>query len=142
MMNPSTATEVDDDPTVLRCQRRVRKWAEIGANVPIFGEFGGVEVCNVFGWRETDSRKLPGLIASGIDIIGPDNDAAIAQAASEALMVVCGWGNPGNLMARGSQVLYMLRKAGIQPYALKINQDGTPQHPLYIGYDAVPVEIE
>lgn len=131
MMNPSTADDIHDDPTVTRCQRRVRGWK--GPKV------GGVEVVNVFAWRETDSRLLPGLIKNGVDIIGPANDAAILKAARRASIVVCGWGNPGNLLQRGAGVLKTLREAGISPFALKINQDGTPQHPLYIGYDQEPI---
>lgn len=130
LMNPSKADEVNDDPTVLRCQRRVAKWSNI--------KIGGVLVVNVFAWRETDSTKLPGLIAAGTDIVGPDNDAAIVAAAQEAAIVVCGWGNPGNLIGRGAAVEKSLRDAGITLHHLQLNFNGTPSHPLYIGYDAAP----
>lgn len=130
LMNPSTADEIDDDPTVLRCQRRVAKWSHI--------KIGGVLVVNVFAWRETDSTKLPELIAAGTDIVGPDNDAAIVAAAKEAAIVVCGWGNPGNLTGRGQSVEQLLRGAGLAPHYLKLNNDGTPGHPLYLGYDLMP----
>jgi len=132
LMNPSKADEVNDDPTVLRCQRRLifADWAS--------NKFGGVIVVNVFAWRETDSTKLPGLIEAGTDIIGPENDAAIVSAAREAAIVVCGWGIPGNLAGRGHSVEQMLRGAGIPLHYLKLNSDGTPGHPLYIGYDVRP----
>lgn len=101
-------------------------------------KIGGVLVVNVFAWRETDSTKLPGLIADGTDIIGPDNDAAIVAAAQEAAIVVCGWGNPGNLTGRGRTVEQLLRGAGIVLHYLQLNFNGTPSHPLYIGYDSMP----
>lgn len=129
LMNPSTADEIEDDATVLRCQKRVAQWKHI--------KLGGVIVVNVFAWRETDSEKLPGLIAAGTDIVGQENDAAILAAARESAIVVCGWGNPGNLSGRGRAVEQMLRDAGVQLHYLQLNADGTPQHPLYIGY-AVP----
>lgn len=103
--------------------------------------FGGVEVCNAFGWRETDSRKLPGLIAAGTDIIGPGNNEAILQAALGASIVVCGWGNPGNLLGRGAFLAKLLDAAAVKLWALKVNQDGTPQHPLYISYRQIPVPL-
>lgn len=130
LMNPSKADEINDDPTVLRCQRRVARWKHI--------KIGGVLVVNVFAWRETDSTKLPGLIAAGTDIVGPDNDAAIVAAASESAIVVCGWGNPGNLNGRGQSVEQLLRGAGIDLHYLQLNNDGTPGHPIYLGYDLMP----
>lgn len=132
LMNPSKADEVNDDPTVARCQRRVAHWT--GRSI------GGVVVVNVFAWRETDSKKLPGIIAAGNDIVGPGNDAAILSAAKEADIVVCGWGIPGNLNGRGRAVEKMLRDAGITLHHLRLNSDGSPQHPLYIGYAVQPQE--
>jgi hypothetical protein len=129
MMNPSTADEVNDDPTVAGCQARMTRWP---------GQYGGAIVVNVFAWRETDSKLLDGLIASGVDIIGPENDTAILAAAKDAAMVVCAWGVPGELGGRGRHVLKMLRDNGIVPHAFQLNQDGSPRHPLYIGHDVVP----
>ncbi len=136
MMNPSTADEVKNDPTVERCQRRAIAWNASGRHV-----IGGVEVVNVFAWRETDSKLLPKLIAQGVDIVGPENDRHIVEAARTAAIVVCAWGNPGNLLGRGSAVLELLRKAGVQPHALVRNADGTPGHPLYVGYDVMPFRM-
>lgn len=134
MMNPSTADEVKNDPTVARCQQRANNWLVSGwLNV------GGVEVVNVFAWRETDSKLLPVRIKEGVDIIGPDNDAAIIEACKGAAIVVCAWGGPGHfLLNRGPAVLKLLRLHGIKPYAFKINADGSPKHPLYIGYADIP----
>ena len=47
MLNPSTATEVQNDPTVERCERRARALG-----------FGGFRVTNIFAWRDTDPRKM------------------------------------------------------------------------------------
>jgi hypothetical protein len=130
LMNPSTADEIANDPTVERCQRRA---AMLG--------YGGLIVVNVFAWRETDSRKLPKLVAAGTDITGPDNDAAILSAARESKLVVCGWGKPGELNGRGRSVVRLLNDAGITPHALAVNADGSPKHPLYIGYSIKPTPI-
>lgn len=136
LMNPSTADETKDDPTVLRCQWRVSRWP---ADLPAVG---GVEVVNVFAWRETDSTKLPGLIANGTDIIGPDNDNAIREAVQDAAIVICGWGAPGNLLNRGKSVLRLIHDTGKAAYCLRLNKDGdTPGHPLYISYKERPVLV-
>lgn len=137
MMNPSTADEVANDPTVERQIRRVLMWPDIGFPFRV----GGLEVANAFAYRETDSDKLAGLHASGFDLVGPENDTMILDAARRAAVVVCGWGAPGGLGGRDKAVLRMLRGVGVKPYALHINQDGTPKHPLYVKYKTIPIEI-
>lgn len=137
MMNPSTADEVANDPTVERQIQRVQMWPRIG--FPF--EVGGLEVANAFAYRETDSEKLASLHAAGFDLVGPDNDAMILDAAKRAAVVVCGWGKPGALGGRDLVVLRLLRDAGVTPYALQVNKNGTPKHPLYVRYETVPTPI-
>lgn len=124
MLNPSTADEVDNDPTVERCQRRS---VALG--------MGGLRVANIFAWRSTDPQPLYDLE----DPVGPDNDAAILEACRGASIVICAWGGHGKLHDRGAAVAAMLTGAGIQPQCLAINADGTPKHPLYVGYGVRPV---
>lgn len=137
MMNPSTADETENDPTIERQVRRLQQWPQQGVALQV----GGLEVANVFAYRETDSRKLAGLHAQGVDLVGPDNDAQILAAAQRAAIIICGWGKPGRLGGRDAQVLAMLGAAGMQAHALQLNQDGSPTHPLYVGYEALPIPI-
>jgi hypothetical protein len=141
MMNPSTADEISNDPTIERRIRHVRRLCETHEGGPI--EFGGVEVVNVFAWRETDSRKLAERVADGVDIVGQDNDEAIYHAARAAIssggFVCCAWGAPAaKLGGRHRQVAEMLTRSDIEMSALRLNADGTPQHPLYLSYDLRP----
>jgi hypothetical protein len=122
MLNPSTATEVQNDPTVERCERRARALGH--------GAFG---VCNIFAWRDTDPRAM----RAAADPVGPDNDAAIAEAALWADRIVCAWGNHGAHMQRGPAVERLLRGTGRDLFHLGLSKAGHPKHPLYIGY-AVP----
>lgn len=127
MLNPSTADETDNDPTVQRCQTRA---VEMG--------YGGLRVCNIFAWRSTDRSVLAGLE----DPIGPNNDDAIIKAAKQSAIVICAWGIDGSINGRGKDVLGMLREAGIQPYALIQNDDGSPGHPLYVSYNCKPFPLK
>jgi len=136
LMNCSTADEVKDDPTVKRCCVRAMEWRKHG-----WLTVGGVIVVNAFAWRETDSRKLRGLVRSGTDIVGPDNDGHIIDACRNAAIVVCGWGQPGHhLLDRGRQLLAMFRQHAVRLHALGTNADGSPEHPLYISYKTQPRE--
>lgn len=125
MLNPSTADEVDNDPTVERCERRAR---EMG--------FGGLVVCNLFAFRATD----PEAMKAAPDPIGPDNDKYILDAAFCAGMIVCAWGNHGQHRGRSEQVVSLLRSNWLKLYVLQLNGSGEPKHPLYVGYQHRPVK--
>lgn len=86
MLNPSTADETENDPTVERCERRARAMG-----------FGGVRVANIFALMSTDPAALRGHR----DPVGPDNDAAILQSVAGAGIVICAWGAMGKLHQRG-----------------------------------------
>ena len=124
MLNPSTATEVQNDPTVERCERRARTLG-----------FGSFCVTNIFAWRDTDPRKM----RASKDPIGPNNDAAITQAAVIADQIVCAWGTHGAFMERGAFVKGLLDQTGKPLSHLGLSKDGHPKHPLYIAYSQKPV---
>ena len=124
MLNPSTATEVQNDPTVERCERRARALG-----------YGAFRVTNIFAFRATDPR----VMRAAPDPAGPANDAAIAAAADWAGRVVCAWGTHGAHLGRGAAVARLLRGTGAALFHLGLSRQGHPKHPLYIGYSVVPV---
>ncbi len=124
MLNPSTATEIRNDPSVERCERRAR--------APGFGAF---RVCNIFAWRDTDPRAMRAVP----DPIGPLNDAAIVEGCDWADAIVCAWGTHGAHRGRGPAVERLIRAAGHLPAHLGRSKDGHPKHPLYIPYATQPV---
>lgn len=73
--------------------------------------------------------------------MGPENDAYILRAVRIAKLTVCGWGKIGALHDRGRKTLNLIRSAGVVPHALKLNADGSPQHPLYLPYHLEPFPI-
>lgn len=125
LLNPSTADAMKNDPTVSRCQRRAQMWG-----------YGGLRVLNIFAYRSTDPMKLYTLR----DPVGFYNDGKIMLVCRkrETGLVVCGWGMHGAHLDRGVQVLDLIRRNGRIPHALKINSDGSPQHPLYLSYKLKP----
>jgi hypothetical protein len=124
MLNPSTATEAQNDPTVERCERRARALG-----------FGAFRVCNIFAYRATDPRVMRAMA----DPIGPLNDAAIAGSLPWADQVICAWGTHGAHLGRGAQVEALLRGWGGALWHLGLTKAGQPTHPLYIGYDRQPM---
>src|SRR5579864_646380 len=65
LLNPSTADQDRNDPTVERCERRART-----------SGFDGLLVANLFALRSTD----PGVLREASAPIGPQNDAALSLA--------------------------------------------------------------
>jgi len=123
MLNPSTATEVQNDPTVERCERRARALG-----------FGAFRVTNIFAWRDTDPKKM----RAAADPVGPENDAAILESCPWADQIIAGWGAHGAHHDRGGQVEALLRQSGRPVYHLGLTKAGHPKHPLYIAYTQQP----
>jgi len=123
MLNPSTATEVQNDPTVERCERRARALG-----------YGAFRVCNIFAYRATD----PADMRAAPDPVGAGNDAAISDGAAWADMVICAWGTHGAYLGRGAMVERLLRATGRPLAHLGLTKQGHPRHPLYVGYSVQP----
>lgn len=123
MLNPSTATEVQNDPTVERCERRARALG-----------FGAFRVTNIFAWRDTDPRRM----RAAPDPVGPENDAAIVESCDWADRIVAAWGTHGAHLGRGAAVEALLRGTGAPVFHLGLSKAGHPKHPLYIAYARQP----
>lgn len=118
MLNPSTADEREDDPTIRRCLGYAREWG-----------YGKLVVGNLYAVRETD----PANLYDYFDPIGPDNDEHLRQIADDAEKLVAAWGANGSINDRGRHVAQML---DADLYALDTTKDGQPVHPLYQPADA------
>jgi hypothetical protein len=125
MLNPSTADERTDDPTIRRCIGFARDWG-----------YGGVEIVNIFALRATDPRELS-LVR---DPIGRMNDVHVTGAAERSSAVVIAWGVHGALRARGAAALGLLSPRA-RLLALGWTQAGEPRHPLYLRRDVRPVVV-
>jgi len=123
MLNPSTATEVQNDPTVERCERRARALG-----------FGAFRVANIFAWRDTDPRAM----RRAADPVGDENNAAISEGCDWADQIICAWGTHGEHLGRGAQVEALMRATGHPLFHLGLSKAGHPKHPLYIGYAVQP----
>lgn len=126
MLNPSTADAEQDDPTIHRCCQRAKTLG-----------FSGIDVVNLFAYRTPSPKVMMDAAASGVDVIGPDNDRHIAEVCKAAHRVVIAWGGDGPFQGRHREALLLLQGLGIRPLCLGVNADNlsTPRHPLYIPYD-------
>jgi len=124
MLNPSTADERQNDPTV----RRAIGYA-------LDRGYGSIEVVNAFALRSTDPAGLKRAVSAGLDPVGPRNDGAIRRAAARSKTVVVAWGSHATLLARDRAVRALLRDHP-ECVALGLTAAGLPRHPLYLRADA------
>ena len=121
LLNPSTATEVENDDTLNKCQSRAIRM-----------NYGQMHVVNLFPYRSTDPAKL-----LQVDPLGDESEAnqVIIEAVKLSNMTICGWGANILAQARALEVIKLLRAHRIEKklYCLARNKDGSPRHPLYIG---------
>lgn len=125
LLNPSTASHLQDDPTSSKVALLARA-----------AGMGRWTIANPFAYRATHPKALVGAA----DPVGPACDALLLAAATRARLVVLGWGPPTKagaafapaFRARTEAVCAMLRDAGIAMHAYAITKDGSPGHPLFL----------
>ncbi len=115
-LNPSTATEKDDDRTIAKMVRLSKKWG-----------YGSLIMVNLFAFRATKPADM--LKAS--DPVGPSNGIGFLFSMTEN-MFLCAWGVQGTYQDRNRTVLAGMRAHGLRLGYLKLTKDGHPQHPLYL----------
>jgi hypothetical protein len=128
MLNPSTADERDDDPTIRKCVGFARRW-----------RFDGIEVVNLYSWRATHPRDLAKNLEHAVD---HQTDITILEMARRCPIVIVGWGSYAArpwALGRATRVLQDLVCCCEQLECLGTNRDGSPRHPLMVAY-ATPRE--
>lgn len=111
-LNPSTADETADDPTLIRCMNFARSWG-----------YGGVCMANLFAFRATEPTEMK----SSDDPVGVENNRWLERLANDAALVVAAWGNDGSFLNRSADIRLLLPEL----HCLKMNKSGEPAHPLY-----------
>lgn len=121
-LNPSTADETEDDPTINRCINFSKDWG-----------YGGLCMVNLFAFRAT----VPSDMMASKDPIGSENDNWIKKLSKDAGVIVAAWGNDGSYMGRSKNIMDMVPNLK----CLKINKTGEPAHPLYQPSSATPIKM-
>ena len=118
-LNPSTADETIDDPTIRRCVIFAKDWG-----------YGALCMTNLFAFRATD----PAVMKAHPEPVGETNDGTLVKLVSSAGVVVAAWGVDGKHLTRDKEVLTLL--PGLQ--CLALTKEGMPRHPLYLRKELRP----
>ena len=119
-LNPSTADETKNDPTVTRCIGYAKRWG-----------YGGMIMLNIFAFRATD----PKVMKKASDPVGPDNYKFLKMYHEFADITVACWGTHGAFGDQGKTVAKWLRR-GKGLLCFGCTKEGHPKHPLYLRGDA------
>ena len=119
MLNPSTADEFKNDPTIRRCMGFAMREG-----------WGGLLILNLFAFRATDPKDM----TNAADPVGVENDRFLIEASKEVDgPLVAAWGAHWLAVERSKAVVSMLSR----PLAcLGTTAAGSPRHPLYVRADA------
>ncbi|MBN4061695.1 DUF1643 domain-containing protein [Bacteroidales bacterium AH-315-I05] len=118
-LNPSTANETDNDPTIRRVKRFASDWG-----------FGGVYMLNCFPYISTNPNELRDFGNTAM------NDHWLRKIADKCGEVIFAWGSFDIVKELGRDV--ELKGMFPNAKALVINSNGSPRHPLYVKADTVP----
>jgi hypothetical protein len=119
-LNPSTADEQTDDPTLRRCVSLARSWG-----------MSGIVMVNLFAYRSTDPAKLK-IVSNPV---GPENNRHILNCCHTANQIIAAWGNRGKLSGRDREVVRLLKSRHLPLFCLGTTKLGQPRHPLYVRRD-------
>src|ERR1700730_233565 len=121
-LNPSTADENVDDPTIRRCIGFARAQ-----------RCDALVMLNLFAFRATNPMDMKDSYGAGIDIVGDANDGTIRTYAwGDEVIVVAAWGAHGGFLGRDKEV----RALGLPHLnCWGVTKDGHPRHPLYLRAD-------
>lgn len=117
-LNPSTATHLEDDPTIRRCKAFAK---QLGC--------GTYRMLNLFALRSTDYKAL----FRSPDPVGSENTPDFLRHWVDGSIAVAAWGShvkerKWRHFYRGDELLEQI--PGLQ--AWKLTKSGAPQHPLYL----------
>lgn len=112
-LNPSTADETQDDPTIRRCIDFTRRWG-----------FARLKMVNLYAYRSTDPYALRHVD----DPVGPENNHVLSVVFGGSDLIVAAWG----AHADAERVEEVMARPIRPRSCLGLTKNGSPRHPLYL----------
>jgi hypothetical protein len=124
-LNPSTADEENDDPTVRRCINFAKKW---GA--------GGLRMLNAYSYRSTDPKILKSMSSPYCPMFENYDLNALCDGTFKNPIAAWGVHVDDGLPDHQFNLLDKILHRRLD--CLGKNKNGTPKHPLYLKSDTMP----
>ncbi len=124
-LNPSTADERLNDPTIRRCIGFARDWG-----------YGGLFMCNVYTLVSTD----PSLLNIEMNV-AMGAHLAMRTLRERSDVAVAAWGSLITKVWHGKKRIKWIKDALSPLHCLGLTKQGHPRHPLYLRKDTKLVEF-
>ena len=109
MLNPSTADEFYNDPTVLRCENRA-----------ILEGYKSLIVTNVFAFRATEPKDMKAFYSKDLTEEYFKNFKHIEKIAEKSDKIICAWGNDGGYLKTSEKIRDILKEFQEKIFYLKM----------------------
>lgn len=124
-LNPSSANENDDDPTIRRVIGFAKLWG-----------YGGIYMMNCFPLISTDPSLLIDFYDTSFhDVEDFENLKQLLEISRKTKEIVFAWGKFELGKSRGN----LISKHFPNAICLMKNKDGSPRHPLYVNSYCSPI---
>jgi hypothetical protein len=121
-LNPSTADETKNDPTIRRCIDFAQTWG-----------FDALCMTNLFAYRATKPKEMMKYEFP----IGEENNKWLTETAAKAKLIIAAWSQYGTHLNRAVEVRKLI---GREMFYLKISEKtNQPYHPLYLPKNSKPI---
>ena len=132
LLNPSTANEEFNDPTIARCENRT-----------IAMGFKRMVITNIYPFRATNPKEMFAAKnargeKSKIKSLIYKNNEAILDHAKRSKLVICAWGCHSQSESTSNEVKEILDEHKVKLHVLELSKNGRPKHPLYLRNDLEP----
>jgi hypothetical protein len=122
MLNPSTANEYQDDPTIRKCISYAKQWG-----------YGGLYVLNLFPFKSTNPKQLLNIE----DVYGGIDYQLYYNIFEECEKIICAWGNESIIKSLNPN-MNIFNTFKHKLYCLELSKNGVPKHPLYLKQNISP----
>ena len=119
-LNPSTANEFKNDPTFTRVIGFANDWG-----------YGGVYMMNLFSFVTAYPKELQ-IDEDSLQI----NNRWLKVISVKCDRIIFAWGSFKEAEQRSNYILERFKG-----FALEINKDGSPKHPLYVKSNIEPIKM-
>jgi hypothetical protein len=129
MLNPSTADDQIEDPTLRELIRFAKLWG-----------YGGLIIVNLYAWRSSS----PALMRAAADRSDNLNHRRGREAMISAMtmgrgQLLVAWGNDGDFEGEASRFAeFAADQVGCELICLGTTQSGAPKHPMARGKHRIP----
>src|ERR1035438_7161877 len=127
MLNPSTADDIFDDPTIRKCRGFAQRWGYCPRVVTSLFTFRATDPSDLRDCAKIDYARAVGLA-----------DGVLIEQAARCNLLVAAWGTHGNLHGRADDVMQRVLPDKAL-HCIGLTKHGCPLHPVMAAYTDAPL---